>query len=586
MSITSSPTSPGTNRSVTWSFGVDQPATETCSLARGATVLSGPAGCSGSASYDLTGQPDGAYSFTVRATSTSGADLGSATGTYTLDTAPSVGPPTAASPTTTSTVAPTTTSTTFPATQVGGRGSTARVFTMAGGPPPPDITSAPPSPGKDPAPSWAFTTPPGTTTTCSLSYGGSPVYGDAPCGGTQSYDLTGKPDGDYVFSVFATDGVGGTSSTATSTYTYDTTKPVPPTITAAPASPGNTLSPSWSFSPEAGTTNTCELTSGGSPVSGPAPCAGGAGYDLTGKPDGTYTFSVFSTDQAGNVGDPATSSYVLDTQPPGPATITAQPASPGNGTHPVWSFTLPPSTTGLCSLSIGATVVYPQASCSSPVTYDLTGKADGTYVITVYARDAAGNVSTPVTGSYVFDRTPPAAPAITAAPATPGNGRSPAWSFTGEAGATLTCSLTRGGTTISPAATCTSPKSFDLTGQPDGTYTFSVTATDAAGNVSPAATGTYTLDTVPPAAPTITSTPGPTGNDLSPTWTFTAESGATTTCSLSSGATVVYAASPCSGSVSYDLRTKPDAAYTLTVVATDAAGNVGPAATSTYVLDT
>src|SRR5207248_345625 len=73
---------------------------------------------------------------------------------------------------------------------------------------------------------------------------------------------------------------------------------------------------------------------------------------------------------------------------------------------------------------------------------------------------------------------------------------------------------------------------------------------------------------------------------LSPTWTFTAESGATTTCSLSSGATVVYAASPCSGSVSYDLRTKPDAAYTLTVVATDAAGNVGPAATSTYVLDT
>src|SRR5204863_185263 len=83
--------------------------------------------------------------------------------------------------------------------------------------------------------------------------------------------------------------------------------------------------------PAAGTPNTCEPTSGASPVPPPAPYAGGAGYDLTGKPDGTYTFSVFSTDQAGNVGDPATSSYVLDTQPPSPATITAQPASPGNG---------------------------------------------------------------------------------------------------------------------------------------------------------------------------------------------------------------------------------------------------------------
>src|SRR5206468_131144 len=99
------------------------------------------------------------------------------------------------------------------------------------------------------------------------------------------------------------------------------------------------------------------------------------------------------------------------------------------------------------------------------------------------------------------------APTITAAPATPGNGRSPAWSFTGEAGATFTCSLTRGGVPVSPAATCTSPKSFDLTGQPDGTYTFTVTATDAAGNTSAATTSTYVLDTTAPVAPTITAAP-------------------------------------------------------------------------------
>src|SRR5439155_255227 len=123
--------------------------------------------------------------------------------------------------------------------------------------------------------------------------------------------------------------------------------------------------------------------------------------------------------------------------------------------------------------------------------------------------------------------TPPVAPAITASPATRGNSRSPAWSFTAEAGATFTCSLTPGGVTVYPASPCTSPKSFDLTGQPDGTYTFTVTATDAAGNTSVAASGTYLLDTTPPVAPAITASPATRGNSRSPAWSFTAEAGAT-----------------------------------------------------------
>src|SRR5439155_12577812 len=119
---------------------------------------------------------------------------------------------------------------------------------------------------------------------------------------------------------------------------------------------------------------------------------------------------------------------------------------------------------------------------------------------------------------YLLATPPPAPPTVTAAPATPGNGRSPAWSFTTPEG-TTTCSLTRGGTTVSPAAPCTSPKAFDLTGQPDGTYTFTVVATDAAGNVSAAATSTYVLDTTPPAPPTTTAPPAP-GNWRRPPSSF------------------------------------------------------------------
>src|SRR5207244_10098667 len=103
--------------------------------------------------------------------------------------------------------------------------------------------------------------------------------------------------------------------------------------------------------------------------------------------------------------------------------------------------------------------------------------------------------------------TPPIATALTASPSLPGALPSSAWSFTAEAGAAFTCSLTTGGVTVFPAASCTSPKSFDLTGQPDGTYTFTVTATDAAGNTSPARTGTYLLDTTPPDHPAIPASP-------------------------------------------------------------------------------
>src|SRR5436305_14285518 len=114
-------------------------------------------------------------------------------------------------------------------------------------------------------------------------------------------------------------------------------------------------------------------------------------------------------------------------------------------------------------------------------------------------------MSPAATSTYVLDTSPPLAPAITAAPATPGNGRSPTWSFTGEAGATFDCSLTRGGVTVFPAAPCTSMGSVEFTGQPYGTYTFTVVAIDAPGNLSPA-TCIYALLTTPPLATHTTMT--------------------------------------------------------------------------------
>src|SRR5207248_1256677 len=228
---------------------------------------------------------------------------------------------------------------------------------------------------------------------------------------------------------------------------------------------------------------------------------------------------VTAPDAAGNTSVAATSTYLLDTTAPPTPTITASPASPGNSLVVTWAFTTPPSSTTTCSLSRAGVGVFGVAPCSGSVSYDLTGQPDGTYTLSVVATDTAGNASPAATATYLLDTTPPVAPAITAAPVTPGNRRSPARAFLAEAGGTLTCSLTRGGVTVFPAAPCTSPKSFDLTGQPDGTYTFTVTATDAAGNTSVAATSTYLLDTTPPVAPAITASPVTPGNGRSPAWT-------------------------------------------------------------------
>src|SRR4029077_6594211 len=444
----------------------------------------------------LTGQPDAIYTFSVVAIDAAGNLSPAATSDYRLLTTP---------------------------------------------PPAPVITVSPATPGNSRSPSWSFTTVAGTTTTCSLTQGATVVVASTSCTSPAAYDLTGQADAVYTFSVVAVDAAGNLSPAATSDYRLLTTPPTAPVITVAPSTPGNSRSPSWSFTTVAGTTTTCSLTQGATVVVASTSCTSPTAYDLTGQPDAIYTFSVVAIDAPANLSSAATSDYQLLTIPPPAPVITVAPATPGNSRSPSWSFTTVAGTTTTCSLTQGATVVVASTSCTSPTAYDLTGQPDAIYTFSVVAIDAAGNLSPAATSDYRLLTTPPPAPVITVAPATPGNSRSPAWSFTTVAGTTTTCSLTRGATVVVASTSCTSPSAYDLTGQPDAVYTFSVTPVDAAGNLSPAATSDYRLLTIPPPAPVITVAPATPGNSRSPSWSFTNVAGTTTTCSLPQGATVVVA---------------------------------------------
>src|SRR5439155_8139725 len=120
-----------------------------------------------------------------------------------------------------------------------------------------------------------------------------------------------------------------------------------------------------------------------------------------------------------------------------------------------------------------------------------TSVGDGSHTFQVKATDSAGNTGTVASFTWTIDTAAPTA-SISASPSNPSNDSSPSFSFTSEAGATLQCALD------SAFTSCTTPRSY--TGVADGSHTFQVKATDAAGNTGTAASFTWTIDTSAPTA--------------------------------------------------------------------------------------
>ena len=117
----------------------------------------------------------------------------------------------------------------------------------------------------------------------------------------------------------------------------------------------------------------------------------------------THTFSVRAKDAAGNV-DPTPPSFtwLVDTVPP-VASITSGPISPTSFTTATFTFTATDSGAGLagfqCQLDAAAF-----AACTSPQSYG--GLSLGAHVFRVTATDRAGNVSAPVSQTWIITATP------------------------------------------------------------------------------------------------------------------------------------------------------------------------------------
>ncbi len=626
----SGPSGPSRTRTVTWTFQAEAGGTR-CRLLRGTTPLTDFASCEPTgASYNLTDLPDGSYVLQVETTDAAGNSSVGSSSPYVLDTtapgAPVVTGPSgpsadrqprftwisepgapaecalsrdggpAAFVTCSSPFAPVlgtdgTWTLTVRVTDAAGNVSAA---TASGGyvldttPPPPPLVAAPRPVGRDLRPSWSVDSEAGSTSECRLTgpdgRPGSWLVCTAPF-------LTALPagrDGLYVLEVRSTDAAGNVSAAGRGQYLLDTTAPAAPKVTTLVAA-GRSRTPSFSFTTGVGETARCRLTSGSKVVYDLFDCSSPATLDLTGLDDGPYTLLVRLVDAAGNTGSAGSAVYLLDTTPPAAPTFTATPGSPAPGTRPGWSFSAESGATFVCRVSFPSGAVRELPSCASPLVVNLDGLPDGSYVLSVRAVDAAGNVGLAVTDTYVLSSAAPAVPSVSG-PTGPSTLRTPGWTVTGPG--TLECMLTRGSTVLSGWGGCgsaTQPGRFsaDLFGQPDGTYVLSVRSRTAT-SVSSTVTVRYVLDTTPPAAPGVVAQFSP-STDRRPIWVLTgSEIGGRLECRLLVLDQLI-ARLPCgSGTETFSVDLdRGDGTYTLAVRQFDAAGNASlTEALATFVLNT
>ncbi|MHA7630708.1 Ig-like domain-containing protein [Corallococcus sp. M7] len=420
----------------------------------------------------------------------------------------------------------------------------------------------------------------GTTILCTAT---------ANASGAWSCTSSTLAEGPHTISAMARDAAGNTGPASTSVpFTVDSIDPVAPAITAPTANQAvATQTPVLSGTAEAnstvtvreGTTILCTATTN---ASGAWSCTSST------LSDGPHTITATARDAAGNTSPASTAvPFSVDTTAPAIPVVTAPTSGQQVATStPVITgtaeanstVTVREGTTVLCTTTADSDGAW---SCTSST---LT---DGPHTISVTARDAVGNTSPARTVSFTVDATVPDAPVI----ATPANGSVlPAapttYSGTAEPGSRVT--VTVDGT---PLGTVTANNSGEWSVSPgpalaDGGHTVTAVAQDGAGNNSPVATSTFSVDTTAPDAPVFTSpAPNATVTTALPTLTGTADLGSQVTLVIggtSYGPLTVDGTGHWSFTPATDL---PQGPVTVTATATDSAGNVSDASQLTFIVD-
>lgn len=278
-----------------------------------------------------------------------------------------------------------------------------------------------------------------------------------------------------------TDGVSST----------DTTAPTVPGSPAATANSATSVTVTWTASTDAVGVASYRIQRGGTTLTAGAAVVGTSFTDTTAAPSTTYSYTVSAVDAAGNrsaESSAATATTPADTTAPTVPTSVA--ATPNSATSVTITWAASTDAVGVASYRVlrGGSAVTGGSAVAGTSFTDTSVSGGNTYSYTVSAVDAAGNRSAESTAAGA---TTPAGPDVTA-PSVPSgvsavqNGYNVdiSWTASTDNIAVSSYRVQRGGTTIAATITGGVTTWRDSTVAYGTTYSYTVSAVDAAGNRS------------------------------------------------------------------------------------------------------
>ncbi|PHQ30813.1 M4 family metallopeptidase [Leeuwenhoekiella nanhaiensis] len=369
--------------------------------------------------------------------------------------------------------------------------------------------------------------------------------------------------------------------------TADTEAPSAPTNLAASNITETTLDLNWNASTDNVGVTGYDVYQGASLLG----TVTGTSASITGlTADTAYSFSVQAKDAAGNVS--ASSNTVNVTTAGGVTADTEAPSAPTNLAASNITETTLDLNWNASTDNVGVTGydVYQGASLLGTVTgtsASITGlTADTAYSFSVQAKDAAGNVSASsntvnvtTAGGVTADTEAPSAPTNLAASNITETTLDLNWNASTD-NVGVTGYDVYQGTSLLGTVTGTSASITGLTA--DTAFSFSVQAKDAAGNVSASSNtvnvttaGGVTADTEAPSTPTNLAASNVTETTLDLSWNASTDNVGVTGYDVYQGSSLLGSVTGTSASIT---GLTANTAYTFSVRAKDAAGNVSTAA--------
>lgn len=431
-------------------------------------------------------------------------------------------------------------------------------------------------------------------------------------------------EGAHLLALDARDRAGNAAQTAQSNFLIDLTPPVisglmPPNggfATPTPAisavitdSGGSGLDPASIIVTLDGSSIPASVT-----LSGPnnASVQATPGSPLAG---GLHTLTISASDRAGNAAVPGSSTFAIDLVPP-----TILLTAPGNGSFtnnpkpPVAATITDTGGSGvdpasvvvrLDGLIIPASVLLSDPNTASVTAVPAAALARGPHLVTVDARDRAGNIASTASASFGIDLSPPAIQ-ITAPPGgSATNNEKPTVSAlvtdTGGSGVDPASLILRlNGASVAFTQNIVDPNTVTVTFTPNsplaqGGYTVTMDGRDRAGNAAPTASSAFVLDITPPVISNLSPASGSFINNPQPTLSaMVKDSGGSGVDPTS--IVVRLGGNPVSATVSLsDPNTAlvtvafpsplSQGTYNFSVDARDRAGNAAVTQSSTFVLD-